>query len=357
MEKSELNQKIANLLFKDGRISLQEQESFHKYVTLENISADGSLREFFRVSNGNDSICVGVVPHAALPQELAESHAAVAIGRHLWRKKIPVPDIIGHDPKSGLILYEDCGKSHLHDLLEKKRKSNKLNQDEIFRWYRPLIEHLVEMQVKGCEDFDTEWCYDTPVYDKNLMVERESEYFLNAFWYSFLQGRKYQEIATEFQEIAEHAEKGLGNYFLHRDFQSRNIMVKDDCLKIIDFQGGRLGPPGYDLASVLIDPYVNLEEEVQESLFYYYLKVLKRYIEIDESEFHRQYCYLKLQRNLQIVAAFSFLYEQRCKPFFKTFIKPAFEQLCNLLQEQEFSSYTNLNRLVNEARTLIQQKI
>ncbi len=357
MEKIALFQKVANLLFKDGRISLKEHQSFHKYVTLENISADGSLREFFRVSIGNDSICVGVVPHAVLPQELAESHAAVAIGRHLWQKNIPVPGIIGHDPKSGLILYEDCGEIHLHSLLEKKRKSNKLDQDEIFRWYRPLVEHLVDMQIKGCEDFDTEWCFETPMFDKNLMVERESEYFLNAFWHSFLQGRHFQDIAAEFNEIAEHAEKGLGNYFLHRDFQSRNIMVKSDRLKIIDFQGGRLGPPGYDLASVLIDPYVNLEEEVQESLLSYYLKVLNRYIDLDDSEFHRQYCYLKLQRNLQIVGAFSFLYEQRCKPFFKVFIRPALEQLYILLQEQEFSSYTNLHRLVNEARTLIQQKI
>ncbi len=356
MENNKLNFTIASLLDEGGIISSQERDEFAQHCTLHPISADGSLRQFFRVIFKEQPICVGVLPNSPTTDEIAESHTAVAIGNHLFSKKIPVPEIFGADSESGLILFEDCGDCRLHDFLENRRKASVLRKEEILHWYKPLLATLARMQIKGAEDFDTSWCFDTPVYDLDLMISKESEYFLEAFWYSYLNGRKIKEIHIEFQEIAFQAGKGLKNYFLHRDFQSRNMMIKGDTIKIIDFQGGRYGPPGYDLASLLIDPYIDFDEELREDLLKYYCKKLSQYIQFDENVFLKQYSYLRLQRNLQIVGAFAYLFSQRGKQFFKAYINPALEQLYRLLQGEEFKSYTQLRQIVSEAHKLLIQR-
>lgn len=355
MENNELNHSIASLLDEGGIISSQERDEFAQHCTLHPISADGSLRQFFRVAFKKQPICVGVLPNSPTTDEIAESHSAVAIGNHLFSKKIPVPEIFGADSESGLILFEDCGDCRLHDFLENTRKNRVLRKEEILHWYKPLLAALARMQIRGAEGFESNWCFDTPVYDLDLMISRESEYFLKAFWFSYLNGRQIKDIHIEFQEIASQAEKGLENYFLHRDFQSRNMMIKDDSIIIIDFQGGRYGPPGYDLASLLIDPYISLDDELQEDLLGYYCEKLSQYIQFDENVFLKQYSYLRLQRNLQIVGAFAYLYGQRGKHFFKSYINPALEQLYRLLQGEEFRSYIQLRQMVSEAHKLLIQ--
>ena len=134
------------------------------------------------------------------------------------------------------------------------------------------------------------------------------------------------------------------------------MMIKDDSIKIIDFQGGRYGPPGYDLASLLIDPYISLDDELQENLLGYFCEKLSQYIQFDENVFLKQYSYLRLQRNLQIVGAFAYLFSQRGKQFFKAYINPALEQLYRLLQGEEFKSYTQLRQIVSEAHKLLIQR-
>lgn len=347
---------VAQLLFNQGCISHKELIEFTKLSRFNHISADGSQRQFFRVMVGDGFSCVGVLPNSSSAEELAESHTSVAIGRHLFSKNVPVPEIIAADAKSGLVLFEDCGDCRLHDLLL-NRNNTTAYQDEVLSWYKPLLLALIHMQVKGADGFDPSWCHDSSVYDKEVMLSRESGYFLEAFWSSFLGGRHLEDIHYEFEVIAEQAGGGMTNYFLHRDFQCRNVMIKDEQIKIIDFQGGRYGPPGYDLASLLTDPYAKIDVESQEVLLRYYIEKLGKYIDFDEREFLRQYSYLKLQRNLQIIGAFAFLYGQRRKQFFKAFIAPALEQLYILLHEVEFRQFSQLQQLVREARKLLDRKI
>ena len=114
------------------------------------------------------------------------------------------------------------------------------------------------------------------------MIARESRYFLRSFWQEMC-GREVPDgIDDEFQEIASQAAGNGPDVFLHRDFQSRNIMIKDGAVRFIDYQGGRLGPPGYDLASLLIDPYMGLSAEFQEEMLHYYLDVLSLQQSVDQ---------------------------------------------------------------------------
>ena len=207
------------------------------------------------------------------------------------------------------------------------------------------------MQVRGAEGFDPNWCWDTPSYDRALMLERESGYFLRAFWQDFLGREEPSGLQEEFISLADQATLIPADYFLHRDFQSRNIMLHQDEACFIDFQGGRLGPLGYDLASLLIDPYVSISIDLQDELLELYLDTLEGLIPVDRGTFKEEYLLLALQRNLQIVGAFAFLSKQRKKVFFRQFLPPAIGFLHTLLDCELFSDMLILRETVRVAVT------
>jgi len=179
------------------------------------------------------------------------------------------------------------------------------------------------------------------------MMEKESKYFLSAFWQGLLGLDVDDGVLAELKEIARLAGEAPGNFFMHRAFQSRNIMIKEGAVRFIDYQGGRLGPLGYDLASLLIDPYTSLPQWFQDDLVAVYLKNINKYVALDEYEFNKQYMLLAFQRNMQIVGAFSFLYKVRKKLFFIDFIKPSVISLRNRLEDSLFKDYPIIRTMVN----------
>ena len=122
---------------------------------------------------------------------------------------------------------------------------------------------------------------------------------------------------SEFEYLAERILTYAIDGLIHRDCQSRNIMVKEDRFYFIDFQGARPGPVQYDLASLLIDPYVALPNELQERMLEYGFEQFIRTQSIDRQRFFSGYQYCALSRNLQILGAFGFLAQVKDKPYFK----------------------------------------
>lgn len=351
MGKAEHRQAILNVL-KESGVPFGKSRDDADCIRLHPISADGSLRRFYRIEDQENSIGVAVFPGKNKGSDHREAIAAIHIGKHLYAKGAAVPKIIGADMESGLILYEDCGDLRLDSCVNHNHGKVPVSHDEIIALYKDVIQHLVFMQVQGGIDFDIRWCWDTPHYDRNLMIERESLYFLNSFWYDYVEGYQVKGIQNEFNEIARRAETNSDQVFLHRDFQSRNILVHRGEIKIIDFQGGRIGPPGYDLASLLLDPYADLPLAMQEELQGIYVRELGKLTPVDEMSFAKHYIYLRLQRNLQIIGAFSFLFNQRNKTFFKQFIGPALRELDRLLCE-EARDFPILRKLVKDGVTRI----
>ncbi|MCI5222652.1 MAG: hypothetical protein D3924_08285, partial [Candidatus Electrothrix sp. AR4] len=225
------------------------------------------------------------------------------------------------------------------------------------RLYRQIVMELAKMQVHGRGDFNTSWCWDTPRYDRRLMLERESGYFLKALCVDFI-GVNIDEkkIKQEFSALADRAGEADASFFLHRDFQSRNIMVRHDSVRFIDYQAGRLGPLGYDLASLLIDPYASLPQLSQDELLEYYLDVLTSLFPYDRHRFRREYVSLALQRNLQILGAFAFLSEQQGKLFFRQYITPALHSLQTLLAKVPASDYPYLKLITSHCLVEIKQR-
>lgn len=308
------------------------------------LAGDGSQRIFYRLLLSDDSTIIAALPNMDSPFGKPEAQSAWHICCHLYAKEIAVPKPIAHDNNSGLILFEDLGDQRLHDLLG---TNECMREDCRFRIYREVIRELAKMQVEGRKDFDDSWCWQTSYYDRQLMLERESRYFLQALCQDYFDLKPdVDPLNQEFIRIANKAAEAPFNFFLHRDFQSRNIMIKDGEVRIIDFQGGRLGPLAYDLASLLIDPYVSISPELQETLFDEYLNELTKRVRYDPLAFREEYIYLALQRNLQILGAFAFLGKQREKLFFLDFIQPALMTMRELLIKADSNNYPVLYILI-----------
>ncbi|MBU1234532.1 MAG: phosphotransferase [Proteobacteria bacterium] len=342
---------IDDLLIKTGMIKGGGQVP-PRDLTIESLAGDGSSRKFWRISQGKKHLCLAVAPPSLGEKDLAEARAARAIGLHLLQNGVRVPEQYGWDAEHGILLFEDLGDCKLHDYVLKKQGRKEEDFIAALRlWYQQVIEGLVVMQVRGAISFDTKWCWDSPRYDRTLMLERESGYFLRAFWQDLLGNKEPAGLQEEFIELADRAARIPSIYFLHRDFQSRNIMIHEKEVCFIDFQGGRQGPLGYDLASLLIDPYAALPDDFQEELQQLYLDKLEELIVVDRQGFREEYLLLALQRNLQIVGAFSFLSQQRNKPFFQQFLRPALISLEKLLRNEIFVMFPVLKKTVDSALT------
>jgi len=210
------------------------------------------------------------------------------------------------------------------------------------------VEILFRLQTEGSIGFDTSWTCQTERYDFEVMHHFESDYFREAFLHGYLGLKKdWPELEGPFNHLAERAMKGGGDFFLHRDFQSRNIMVSDAGMGILDWQGGRLGPLGYDLASLIIDPYTDLSGMERDQVFQSYLRLLGD----DQPErldaFRHCFPYLAIQRNLQILGAFAFLSKVRGKTYFEAYLPRALHSLTRLVDGLKDRRLSNLMDVLN----------
>ena len=214
------------------------------------------------------------------------------------------------------MLLEDVGDLSLATVVGEAK-----SDAEILAWYRQALEILVGQQLAGKQGFNPAWCFDTPAVTRPFLLERECHYFVRAFLQGYL-GLKIEEaeLSPDFEHLLAGARVEESPFFLHRDFQSKNLFVQGESLRVLDFQGGRLGPLGYDLAALLIDPYVDLKPDLQEELVNFYQELLRRHLPLDFGNFREQYEYLALCRNLQILGAFGFLTQVKGKPQFARYI-------------------------------------
>jgi len=348
---ADLIKRALHLLVTAGLLLQNQAERALNSASSEQLHGDGSNRKFLRIRHLGTTVCIMVFPEKDGENDLAEARSAWLIGNHLRRVKVPLPELYGWDKETGILLFEDLGDCRLHDLVEGR------GGIDIRSWYFSTLKELARMQVVGRVNFNTGWCWDSTSYDKKLMLERESGYFIRAFWRGLLGRESVPGVDEELEDIAARATLAGNDFFLHRDFQCRNIMIKDGMVRFIDFQGGRMGPPGYDLASLLIDPYAHLSPETTEQLFEYYIGCLAEHIDIDKDLFTEHYNLLAFQRNMQIIGAFSFLYQIRKKGFFADYITPALSALDCRLQLPQFSDYPIIKSMVGKGITQTAKQI
>ena len=305
------------------------------------MTGDGSKRLFTRVISSDSRESFIVVENNPVTDYLKkENHAYLMIGKHLFEKGLPLPEIYDYDLDNGWFILEDLGDVKLQDVVIRSNDPGRLLED--------VVELLFKVQVSGIEGFKKEWCCQTEKYDHIVMRRFESDYFRDSFLFGYLEIKKeWPELEEPFDYLSEMASGADSNYFLHRDFQSRNIMIKDNKIGIIDWQGGRIGPLGYDLASFLIDPYTNIKSKERERLYGQYLSLLKGYDASATKGFEICFPYLAIQRNLQILGAFSYLTKVLEKKYFREYIPSAVRSLCHLLDDLMDPRLTPLANVVH----------
>lgn len=298
-------------------------------ITISPIAGDGSDRKWFRGTFKQQS-CV-VSSHGICLNKTGKSkelRSFTHIGSHLKKQGIAVPEICTFDELSGIVILEDLGSTHLQDQIIETD-----TEEQIINWYIKVIDQLLLFSKNGIKNFNADWTCQTRTYSKELIRENECNYFLNSFISGYLKKQIDPELyQTEFQWLSvktlEHPLMGL----MHRDCQSRNIMIHDNNPCFIDFQSARTGPLQYDLASLLIDPYVNLDESIQTRLVRYTVNQLN----LDDSEkndFIRCFNFCCITRNLQMLGAFGYLIKEKNKPWFEQFIPLALAGLKTRITE------------------------
>jgi aminoglycoside/choline kinase family phosphotransferase len=310
----------------------------NKEFTWKRLPSDGSKRIFYRLSNNQGSFIVMANPPVGRNTK-KENISYLKIGEHLHSKGIPVACFYRYDLDHGWFIMEDLGKTNLQEIA--------IDSNNRIGIYKRVIELLIKMQFEGGEDFNPEWCYQTGRYDRSVMERSESEYFL-AYFLKGLLGLKHDlsGLQGSFEHLAQRASLADSNFFLHRDFQSRNLIINGDKMGVVDWQGGRLGPLQYDLASLLIDPYVGLNKNERMMLYDYYLNLLEKHLPGISASFTTYYPYLSIQRNLQILGAFSYLSKIQGKNRFLTYISPALRSLEGLLEELDDPELYPLKKMV-----------
>ncbi|VFQ42647.1 sugar phosphate nucleotidyltransferase [Desulfoluna butyratoxydans] len=311
------------------------------------LKGDGSDRRWSRITSPEGTLisCEHGI-HPGFATEEAES--MIRIGTHLRTKGIPISPVVSGDAVSGLVLVKDAGNTHLAEL------ARTLPEPEVESLYQKVINTLIRFSQEGIQGFESAWCWQTPAYDKEMILTMECRYFMDAFINGYLgMNESAEPYQAAFNLIADKALEGSLTGLMHRDFQSRNIMVHQDASgayipTIIDFQGARRGPFQYDLASLLIDPYANLPLPMQDRLLSYTIRTIANQGIPTEKEFRTSYTFCSITRNLQMLGAFGKL-TQKGKANFEKHIPLALATLGNRLRNLNNQYLTDLFRLIEKA--------
>src|SRR5246127_5476611 len=231
-----------------------------------------------------------------------ENVAFLEFSRHFAKHGLPVPEIYGVDLDQGAYLEQDLGTTSLFELLSQHRQGDNIGL-QVVEAYRKVIAILPRFQVEAARDLNYKVCYPRGSFDRQSIA-----WDLNYFKYYFLRlaGIPFSEQSLEedFKRLTKFLFSAGREYFLYRDFQSRNIMLPGGKPYFLDYQGGRKGALQYDIASLLFDAKADLPPDVRQQLLDYYLDALSSFIHLDREAFLRLYYSYVYVRIMQALGAY-----------------------------------------------------
>jgi aminoglycoside/choline kinase family phosphotransferase len=309
-------------------IQLFETHFQEKAVSFEKLPASGSYREYCRLKNENRTVI------GAFNNDIKENTAFLAFSNHFRKKELHVPEIYAVSSDLKKYIQEDLGDTTLFDFISRTRPQEGFSEN-IVAEYQKVLRQLPRIQILGGIDLDYSVCYPRSAFDKQSMM-----WDLNYFKYYFLKLARIQfdeqALEDDFQTFSDYLLSAGSDYFLYRDFQSRNVMLKDSNVYFIDYQGGRKGALQYDLASLLYDGKADIPQLIRQSLLEFYLSELKNYIRFDEREFVSWFNGFVLIRIMQAMGAYGFRGFYEKKEHFLKSIPFALRNLEFLLRNVDF---------------------
>jgi aminoglycoside/choline kinase family phosphotransferase len=326
---------------------LMEEQGMQSFIEksrgiqkIEKMPGDASTRRYYRVkteeaAGGSSLVVMAMEPFG----EKGGDIPFLAIQKHLHAAGVDVPRVLDFDPKNGFIMLEDLG-----DVTLLRRLQDIKNDAEECAYFEKAIDALVAMHTQSgphigdaaanqtIEGFKLRFDHEKLMWEVNFTIEHFYQKHLQR---NFSSDDGFSSICRELE-----AEKLV---FTHRDYHSRNLMVTDDQrFVMIDFQDARLGPPQYDLASLLKDSYYQLSETQIEKLTQYYRdQMAKHGMPIqDVAHFNRLFDLMAVQRNFKAIGSFASFLNRRGNPAYLKFIGNTFENI-----RKNLSKYPEFQRL------------
>ena len=289
---------------------------------------DGSNRLYRRLVSDDGSSAIG-----ALGPDREENRAFLSFTQAFWAAGLPVPQVYLADEDSGIYLIEDLGDTSLFKALEELRETEGGRfPPAMVATYRQVIGCLPRFQVEGHRVADYGVAYPHPEFDRRSIV-----WDLNYFKYHFLKlaGVPFNEsrLERDFDSLTDLLLGASREFFMYRDFQSRNVMLVDGEPMFIDYQGGRRGALQYDVASLLYDAKANIPKLVRDELLQHYLAQLETQAVVNREEFMAAYPGFVIIRIAQALGAYGYRGFFERKPRFLRSVPFAARNLAGILEE------------------------
>ncbi len=314
--------------------------------SIDVMRSDGSDRKIYRIFSGQETV-IGIIG-----DDPDENFAFVEFSKTFREFGLRVPEIYIADLTKGVYLEEDLGEYTLFEWMTPIREKHGLT-GEIKNIYRAVIEYLPNFQIKAGAEINYSLCYQHVIFGKHSM-NWDLHYFKNRFLDVFYKNSVDDDaIEKDFQSLIEFLLQEDRKYFLYRDFQSRNVMIKNNLPYFIDYQSGRKGALQYDVASMLFDSKANLPPDFREELVNVYLQEVQKFEKVNPNRFMKYFYGFVLMRIMQAFGAYGYLSHVKKKKHFLKSVPFAVNNLRILLDKnlEVFNRIPTLRKIFDELVT------
>ena len=313
------------------------------------IAESGSARKYFRIVTDNSSLI------GTFSSNIEENEAFLCFSKHFHDLGLNVPEVFAVNAERTCYLQSDFGDDNLFAHVQKALIANSgpsTGSGTLITLYKKALSHLVKLQVLGHQGLDYSKAYPTERFDRQAIIDD-----LNYFKYYFV--KPHEEIdfnetrlGKDFEAFADFVSQAPCDFFMYRDFQSRNIMVKDGELYFIDFQGGRKGPLNYDVVSLLYQVKAQIPQAIRDELVNYYKAELSQYMSPEAVKFDTYQPYFVYLRLMQVLGAYGFRGLIQKKSHFIESIPYALKELKVWNETHPINQYPELQSIISQLSTL-----
>ncbi len=312
------------------------------------IAASGSARKYYRIITDKRTLI------GTYSENTEENEAFLTFSKHFHGLGLNVPEVFAVNEERTCYLQCDFGDDNLFAHVQRSLVAvgPSTGSGTLIQLYKQALKHLVKLQVLGHQGLDYSKAYPTERFDRQAIIDD-----LNYFKYYFV--KPHEEIdfnetrlGKDFEAFANFVSQAPCDFFMYRDFQSRNIMVKDGELYFIDFQGGRKGPLNYDVVSLLYQVKAQIPQLVRGELIQYYKEELKQFVDPEEVKFDTYQPYFVYLRLLQVLGAYGFRGLIQKKSHFIESIPYALKELKIWNEKHPLNDYPELQNVISQLSTL-----
>ena len=310
------------------------------------IAESGSSRRYFRILTGQGSMI------GTYNANTEENEAFFYLTRHFGEKGLPVPQLLAVNATRDCYLQTDHGDETLFTHVQRALAFGHYDEPTV-GLFRQTLEQLVRFQLEGHQGLDYGKVYPTPCFDRSGVLDD-----LDYFKYYFVKPHAQivfneQRLKAEFGAFADLVCQAPNDYFMYRDFQSRNVMIDHGTPCFIDYQGGRRGPLQYDVVSLLFQVKAQLPQPLRETLLAHYKQVLSRHLDPEAVGFDRFYPYFVYLRLLQVLGAYGFRGLIQKKAHFIESIPYALQELSAWSASHPLDGYPELQHVITQVVALL----